>query len=766
MGDLEEILNEISLDPNYDGEIDFDDDLNGLMADLEDQDRSRGYSKSHQQHQQHQQHKNPPAKNTKQQNPSHYQQHSKQHHQPHHNPSNRSTTQANLDELESLVAELTSSGDVLEQQDDYDNQSYYEERGGGGGHNPHQSVMLGDQPTFDSSLDALLVDLGGIGEQEPPVTPHHNNHNHNNHNSGHSAQQHKRSSPPPAQHHHRHDEEETDEFEGLLSDLTGGTTSPPSNRSKTHSIATKPSSGNLNLSHGKSGSPAAKQNVNVNVQHDAYDDDLDSLMGELTGIPVRPSAQPTQRPGPAISNAAPRQNSPSISGGTRPQPANNQNRGVQRGASQTGLSTHAETEDLDSLMNELTLNATPVSRPAATSTAKHPAQKQQPQGGVKSSQQAAPLQRQATNQQAHSAQKGAPNRNNFDDNPDDLDKLMEDLVPSVNTRGRQSVLPGHPQYNQPVTVNEVAELDDLMADLSPNVNPMAKRTNTHNFTQQPSQRNVRETLSPEMNNDLDDMINNLQTGYGMVEAPAGRSGYSVASNNVQNPAARTVTNQNKPVVRVGPSTRDLSALMEDLNSPVDNFSNQQQVTRKPPEPKLAKGMCAGCRKYISSTQKIQAMGREYHPEHFQCSTCNKVIGNGNFFEKEGQPQCQACFQSVFCSKCAGCGQPITTHCVTALGQSWHPECFVCGKCRAPFNNASFFEKMGKPYCSVCIYDLSAQKCRSCNQPIRGSVINALGASWHPEHFNCQSCHQPFPGGAFYEVNGLPYCDVHYNQLIR
>jgi len=311
-----------------------------------------------------------------------------------------------------------------------------------------------------------------------------------------------------------------------------------------------------------------------------------------------------------------------------------------------------------------------------------------------------------------------------------------------------------------------------MADLSPNVNPMAKRTNTHTFSQQPSGRNVRETLTPEMNNDLDDMINNLQTGYGMVEAPAGRSGYNnnvtpAGNNNVQqNPAARTVTNQNKPVVRVGPSTRDLSALMEDLNSPVDNFSNQQQVTRKPPEPKLANGMCAGCRKYISSTQKIQAMGREYHPEHFQCSTCSKVIGNGNFFEKEGQPQCQACFQAVFCSKCAGCGQPITTHCVTALGQSWHPECFVCGKCRAPFNNASFFEKMGKPFCSVCIYDLHAQKCRSCNQPIRGSVINALGAAWHPEHFNCQSCHQPFPGGAFYEVNGLPYCDIHYSQLIR
>jgi len=253
--------------------------------------------------------------------------------------------------------------------------------------------------------------------------------------------------------------------------------------------------------------------------------------------------------------------------------------------------------------------------------------------------------------------------------------------------------------------------------------------------------------------------NNPQSGFNQNTYNNPNTNYN------PNQGARPNPQQNK-LAKGGPSTRDLTALMDDLNSPVDNFSaNPQPAARKAPEPKLAKGVCAGCRKYISSTQKIQAMGREYHPEHFQCSTCNKVIGNGNFFEKEGQPQCESCYQSVFCSKCANCSHPITSHCVTALAQSWHPECFVCAKCHAPFNNTSFFEKFGKPYCSACIYELHAQKCRSCNQPIRGSVINALGGSWHPEHFSCQSCHQPFPGGVFFEVNGLPYCEQHY-QLIR
>jgi paxillin len=326
--------------------------------------------------------------------------------------------------------------------------------------------------------------------------------------------------------------------------------------------------------------------------------------------------------------------------------------------------------------------------------------------------------------------------------------------------------PGYPPNNNPQS--GYPPNNNPHAGYPPNNNPHAGYPPNNNpHSGYPPNNNPHAGFPPNNNpHAVYNPPNNPHAVYNPNTHQSSQNTYNNPNNYNPNPAGRTNTNQAKPgPPRGGPSTRDLTALMDDLNStgPVDNFSNPQPAARKPPE-KLAKGVCAGCRKYISSTQKIQAMGREYHPEHFQCSTCSKVIGNGNFFEKEGQPQCETCYQSVFCSKCANCSQPITSHCVTALSQSWHPQCFVCAKCQAPFNNTSFFEKFGKPYCSACIYDLHAQRCRSCNQPIRGSVINALGTAWHPEHFVCQSCHQPFPGGAFYEVNGLPYCEFHYQSI--
>jgi len=342
--------------------------------------------------------------------------------------------------------------------------------------------------------------------------------------------------------------------------------------------------------------------------------------------------------------------------------------------------------------------------------------------------------------------------------------------------------------------SEAAELDDLMANLTPSAG--IPRSTTSKTSNNPGQRGSfmpRVSAAPS-NSDLEDMLNSLSGGtpnynadpraslHGGVALDTRSSIYGGApvdtrGNNfggvsvdpratVGGPGRNTNQQQARPPVRGGPSTRDLNDIMEGLNDTVPKKPiGQPAVTpARKPEQKLPRGMCAGCRKTIGGTQKVQAMGKEYHPEHFQCSTCAKVIGNANFYEKEGQPQCNSCFQSVFCQKCAQCQRPIATQALTALGQSWHPDCFVCTTCNNPFNNASFFERNNKPYCSVCIHDTFSQKCRSCNQPIRGNSITALGHSWHPDHFNCQACHRAFANNAFYEVNGLPYCDAHYNQI--
>ena len=176
----------------------------------------------------------------------------------------------------------------------------------------------------------------------------------------------------------------------------------------------------------------------------------------------------------------------------------------------------------------------------------------------------------------------------------------------------------------------------------------------------------------------------------------------------------------------------------------------------------SRGTCAHCRNPILG-EVIQALGHTYHPEHFVCGNCQNPLGTSNFYEQDGQPHCEKCYQELFCARCAHCDEPILDRCVTALNKKWHVNHFICTQCLGPFEGGAFFEKEGRPYCEGCFYGAFASRCASCNQPIRGECINALGQQWHPEHFVCQYCQKSFAGGSFYEYGGKPYCEVHYHQ---
>lgn len=61
---------------------------------------------------------------------------------------------------------------------------------------------------------------------------------------------------------------------------------------------------------------------------------------------------------------------------------------------------------------------------------------------------------------------------------------------------------------------------------------------------------------------------------------------------------------------------------------------------------------------------------------------------------------------------------------------------------------------------------TAQKgcCTSCEKPIVGQVITALGKTWHPEHFTCNHCSQELGTRNFFERDGYPYCEPDYHNL--
>jgi len=193
---------------------------------------------------------------------------------------------------------------------------------------------------------------------------------------------------------------------------------------------------------------------------------------------------------------------------------------------------------------------------------------------------------------------------------------------------------------------------------------------------------------------------------------------------------------------------------------LNNLTTQMNTVDK--ENPSSRGTCFTCRGAILG-EIIQALGKTYHPEHFTCGNCKQSLGTRTFYEQNGQPHCENCFQDMYCPRCAHCDKAVVDRCITALGKKWHVEHFICTQCLKPFPNGTFFERDGRPYCEADFYGLFASKCASCREPIRGDCINALGSQWHPEHFCCAYCQKSFTSGNFFEYGGKPYCETHYHQ---
>lgn len=198
----------------------------------------------------------------------------------------------------------------------------------------------------------------------------------------------------------------------------------------------------------------------------------------------------------------------------------------------------------------------------------------------------------------------------------------------------------------------------------------------------------------------------------------------------------------------------VSQLDSMLGSLQSDMSRQGVSTTK-------KGTCAACNKPIIG-QVCTALGRTWHPEHFNCVACEIPLGTRNFFERDGKPYCEKDYHDTFAPRCAYCNGAILDSCVTALDQTWHPDHFVCTECGNPFGDTGFHERDGKPYCREDYYAMFAPRCGGCGQPIMDNYISALSAHWHQECFICTECHQPFPGGSFFEHDSRPYCEMHYH----
>lgn len=57
-------------------------------------------------------------------------------------------------------------------------------------------------------------------------------------------------------------------------------------------------------------------------------------------------------------------------------------------------------------------------------------------------------------------------------------------------------------------------------------------------------------------------------------------------------------------------------------------------------------------------QMITALGQVWHPEHFVCVVCTAELGTIGFFEREGKAYCEKDYQHLFSPRCGYCKGPI------------------------------------------------------------------------------------------------------------
>lgn len=177
-------------------------------------------------------------------------------------------------------------------------------------------------------------------------------------------------------------------------------------------------------------------------------------------------------------------------------------------------------------------------------------------------------------------------------------------------------------------------------------------------------------------------------------------------------------------------------------------------------------VCVRCQKQIHGPYILAGDSTWCKPcsqSDFICSTCQKSLLNVGFIEDGAQRYyCEQCYELYSAPTCSKCNMKIKGDCLNALGKHWHPSCFVCGHCRRPFGNSSFYLEDDVPYCERDWNMLFTTKCYNCSYPIEAGDkwIEALDRNYHSNCFRCTSCQAKLEGSTFYCKGGEPYCRLH------
>ncbi|KAI8428575.1 hypothetical protein MSG28_007328 [Choristoneura fumiferana] len=122
-------------------------------------------------------------------------------------------------------------------------------------------------------------------------------------------------------------------------------------------------------------------------------------------------------------------------------------------------------------------------------------------------------------------------------------------------------------------------------------------------------------------------------------------------------------------------------------------------------------VCHICDKTITRGPFITALGRIWCPEHFICvnATCRRPLQDIGFVEENGQLYCEFCFEQYIAPACDKCHAKIKGDCLNAIGKHFHPECFNCVYCGKLFAKGFPFNHDKKEVVLIDIKHKSAKR---------------------------------------------------------
>ncbi|KAI4542694.1 hypothetical protein MG293_006820 [Ovis ammon polii] len=206
-----------------------------------------------------------------------------------------------------------------------------------------------------------------------------------------------------------------------------------------------------------------------------------------------------------------------------------------------------------------------------------------------------------------------------------------------------------------------------------------------------------------------------------------------------------------------------------INRPVSEPQAAPSPPEKPPSTAI---LCHTCGN-VCRGEVLRVQSKYFHIQCFICKACGCDLAEGGFFVRQGEYICTQDYQRLYGTRCFSCDHFIEGEVVSALGKTYHPDCFVCAVCRSPFPPGDRVTFNGKDcVCQKCSLPQSAGSseplcqglwsCGGCGAEIKnGQSLVALDKHWHLGCFKCRTCGKQL-NAEYISKDGLPYCEADYH----